>query len=1137
MVKSVFLGALGFAAVAAADAGGPQTSNATPAQVVFDFETSDLQGWQVVEGRFERPVTDLAREHNTGKPYTKGGRYFLSTLESARNTPCDGQSGAIESPTVRLTGPRISFKIGGGKAPFFSLVDRASGKTYATASGVNGEAMRTVTWTVPEAVGRDVYFRVEDPGDGSWMHLTLDDVVFEGTVGKGDFAERLRDAEARRPHEYAAKDPSAPKALIVRAPKARSVLEPIAAALDGRVGVKELPAADASADEVRKGGYDVFVVHGGAELKRWTDLARQANPQAQLLWMWTEPCSDWDIVGSGVRRYPLVREPAADRGRIMATAIVEALGLDPAPASVFAAAGQAIRELGAKFPGYPMAERLGELKALDARKARPAELNAFLVKALVRENPLVNAHEIAFVTRAQYAQDHHNTATLFQCGEINERSYCTEGALKALDAKTGRTRDIVPLKPGRTVRDPEVDYDGQRLVFSMRDGRADDYHVYTAYADGTGLRQLTREKGVSDVDPAWLPDGDIVFSSTRNPKYCMCNRHIMANLYRMRPNGANIHQIGVSTLFEGHATVLPDGRILYDRWEYVDRDFGDAQGLWVCNQDGTRHAIYWGNNTTSPGGVVNARHLPDGKVIAVMSGCHDKPWGALGIIDRTKGVDGQAPVIVTWPRSYREKIHAGGREDFDSPRSLPVKYADPFPLDAEHFLAVRQVGRATETALVYLDLFGNEVVFHEERPGCHTPVVLRPSPCPRRQAVQRNFVHPNAPGRFLLQDVYVGTHMAGVTRGSVKALRIVESPEKRSWTGPQGWQGHGEEAPAMNWHSFENKRVLGTVPVEDDGSAYFELPANTFVYFQALDAEGKMIQSMRSGAYVQPGETYGCVGCHEDRVGQAPPPAGAAKASLRAPSKLDGSYNLKGLGKGEPHFYSFQREVQPVFDRSCVKCHDYGKPAGEKLNLAGDLGAYFCTSYVDLWALKFVKCVGGGPAEIQSAYSWGAHASPLTKRLYGHGGVTLSDEDRDRVITWMDLNAPYYPQYETAYPANFGGRMPISRAERDRLQALCGVVIGHEHWRNQREQLNFTRPECSRILAGPAAATNAAAYAEALAILEKGRATLAKTPRCDMEGFVPCAVDRAREVRYQRRLAREREIYEAIRENKEIIDE
>ena len=1013
MLKSIVLLVFGSVAVVAARAEGLQASNEAHERIVFGFESGDLQGWEVTAGAFARPVSDRATEHNSGKPYTKGGTWFLSTLESPDGRPNDGQTGTIESPLVRLAAPDVSFRIGGGKSGVaFELVDRKTRKTLASATGENGETMHAKSWHVPDAVGRDVFFRVADNSTGGWGHLTLDDVRFSGTVGAGDFTARLMELTGGR-----------------------------------------LDAAEKAVREL-----------GEMSLEN--------------------------------------------------------------------------KAAGRRFPGYPFEKHLATLATFRRDGVTPERLDAFLLQALVRDNPIVNAHEIAYVTRAQYAGDHHNTATIFQCGEINAGSYRTEGALKALDPKTGATRTVVPLEKGRTVRDPEVDYDGSRIVFSMRNGKDDDYHVYTVRADGSALRQLTREKGVSDIDPVWLPGGDIVFSSTRNPKYCMCNRHIMCNLYRMRGDGANIHQIGVSTLFEGHATVLPDGRVLYDRWEYVDRNFGDAQGLWVCNPDGTRHAIYWGNNTTSPGGVINARHLPDGRVIAVLGSCHDRPWGALGIIDRTKGVDGQEPVDVTWPRNYRERIHAGGREDFDSSKSVKLKYADPFPLDDGHFLATRQTGRGEEMALVYLDLFGNEVVVHAEAPGVHSPVVLRPSPRPKAPATQRTFAGPNAPGRFLVQDVYVGTHMQGVKRGTVKALRIVESPEKRSWTSPQGWFGHGEMAPAMNWHSFENKRVLGTVPVEEDGSAYFELPANTFVYFQALDAEGKMVQSMRSGAYVQPGEFYGCVGCHENRVVQAPPPAAPTMASRRAPSKLDGSYNLRGLERGTPpHLYSFRREVQPVFDRSCVKCHDYGKKAGEKLNLSGDLGAYFCTSYVDLWTRGAIKCVGGGPAEIQPAYSWGAHASKLTKKLYGHGGVTLSDDDRDRVLAWMDLNAPYYPQYESAYPGNPGGRMPLTVQERDRLQTLSGTKISCRHSPPQREQLDFTRPECSRLLSAPAFATNAAGRAEALAIIAAGRDRLAKTPRCDMEGFVPCETDCRREERYQRRLEAERNVYKAISEGREVFDE
>ncbi|MCQ2390121.1 MAG: DUF4091 domain-containing protein [Kiritimatiellae bacterium] len=748
---------------------------------------------------------------------------------------------------------------------------------------------------------------------------------------------------------------------------------------------------------------------------------------------------------------------------------------------------------------------------------------------------LADVPEVVYVVRDTYPNDHHNTATIFQCGEINDKRYTSQGALKAWNPKTGQTRVIVPEKKGRTVRDPEVSYDGKRIVFAMRDGASDDYHIYVVDADGANLRQLTRAKGVSDIDPAFLPDGGIVFTSTRDPKYCMCNRHIMGNLYRMEADGANIHQIGKSTLFEGHSAILPDGRILYDRWEYVDRDFGDAQGLWTCNPDGTAHAIYWGNNTTSPGGVVNARPLGDGsKAIAVFASCHDRPWGALGIVDRALGVDGRASVVRTWPASFIDRVHAEG-QDFDSTRLLPVKYADPMPIDDAHFLAVRQNGRGRGgMSLVYLDLDGNETELLSECPAIHTPVLLRPRRAPAAIPCRRTYEAPHAPGAFYVQNVYVGTHMKDVAPGSVKAIRVVESPEKRDWTPSEGWFGHGEEAPAMNWHSFENKRILGTVPVEEDGSAYFEVPGNTFVYFQALDAEGKMVQSMRSGVIVQPGEKYGCVGCHEKRVGEAAPVSERAAALRRAPSKLDGSWNLAGLGRGTPKMFSFQRDVQPVFTKNCLSCHDYGGKAAAKLNLSGDRGAFFATSYVDLWSQGFVTCAGGGPAEIFPAFSWGSHASKLTKKLYGHGRVQLTDEERARVIVWMDLNGIYYPTYSSAYPANLGGRLPLTKAEKDELEKLTGGKIENNHGRRQREQLNFDRPEQSRILAMAAGEKKE----QALAIIRKGAVRLAAQGRGDVEeDFEPCAADQARIRRLAKREAEEERVYAAIRENQKVYDE
>jgi hypothetical protein len=425
--------------------------------------------------------------------------------------------------------------------------------------------------------------------------------------------------------------------------------------------------------------------------------------------------------------------------------------------------------------------------------------------------------------------------------------------------------------------------------------------------------------------------------------------------------------------------------------------------------------------------------------------------------------------------------------------------------------------------LYLVDVFGNEVLLHVETPGCFDPMPLAARPRPPVIPARRNFA--NAEGRLYVQNVYEGTHMQGVATGAVRFLRVVESPEKRYWTGP-AWGGQGVHRPGMNWHSFENKRILGTVPVEADGSAFFSVPCDRFVYFQVLDENGMMIQSMRSGTMVQSGEVTGCIGCHEDRRRQPAPSSGAMPTALqRPPSQLDGWH-------GPVRFFNYLAEVQPVFDRHCVSCHDFGKPAGEKLNLAGDKTAIFNVSYTELWMRGPLHVVGGGPAEIQQAYSWGSHASKLVKTLRaGHHDVKLPVEDFDRLVTWVDLNAPYYPSYATAYPGNPFGRSPLTYKQGKRLKEL-GIDL---ETRDVMRQVSFDRPELSPALA-KLGDPGSAARQEALKILQEGKKTLAECPDADRPGFVPCKTDLDREAKYQLRQREELNNREALRTGRKRYD-
>lgn len=337
----------------------------------------------------------------------------------------------------------------------------------------------------------------------------------------------------------------------------------------------------------------------------------------------------------------------------------------------------------------------------------------------------------------------------------------------------------------------------------------------------------------------------------------------------------------------------------------------------------------------------------------------------------------------------------------------------------------------------------------------------------------------------------------------------------------------------MNWHDFNNKRILGTVPVAADGSAHFTMPPDTFVYFQLLDERGMMIQSMRSGMIVQSAEYRGCTGCHENRRSTSPATlATRPRALQQPPSRLEGWH-------GPARLFNFRAEVQPVFDRHCVRCHDFGQEAESKVVLAGDRDLVFNAAYNELWRKKLANAVGAGPAAIQPAYAWGSHRSPLVRYLEpGHYNVNLSPEEFDRVVSWIDINAPYYPSYASAYPANLAGRAALTDAELARLEELTGVKFRAQasHSDNRGPQVSFDRPELSPCLrAFPD--RESPGYREALALIARGRQRLAERPEADHPDFAACELDQWRDELYTRRLEAEKRSRAALREDRKVYDQ
>jgi hypothetical protein len=479
------------------------------------------------------------------------------------------------------------------------------------------------------------------------------------------------------------------------------------------------------------------------------------------------------------------------------------------------------------------------------------------------------------------------------------------------------------------------------------------YHVFEMDISGANVRQLTRGK-YDDIDARYLPDGRIVFLSTRRgtavqagretarrtlaapdlpDAYVRCGGGLarpvaVYTLHTMDADGGDLIAISPFEMFEWEPSVANDGSILYARWDYIDRHNGPFMSLWSTYPDGTNTRLVFGNYTRHPHCVFEPRSIPGSpKIVFTASGHHAQTMGSLVLLDPTVGTEGDPPMtrltpgvpfpeIEGWPEEYyanpwplSEQLHlvAWGRND--SLNGQPPAAA----LDAATvgFLAANGSPCAGGRQMPWMGLYlfdaqgGRELLYRDPEMACMYPIPLKPRPVPPVLPARADWDGPQE-GRFIVTDVYRGLKQA--KPGDIKSLRVVAVPPKTHPTMNQPGIGLTHDDPG--------KCVLGTVPVEADGSAHFVAPSGVNLLFQAIDAQGRALQTMRSVAYVQPGETRSCVGCHENRH-TTPPPGPAPDAARREPSKIapgpEGSWPFR-----------YDQLVQPVLDRSCISCHGPG---------------------------------------------------------------------------------------------------------------------------------------------------------------------------------------------------------------------
>ncbi|HYW78591.1 MAG TPA: hypothetical protein VE890_03405 [Thermoguttaceae bacterium] len=692
--------------------------------------------------------------------------------------------------------------------------------------------------------------------------------------------------------------------------------------------------------------------------------------------------------------------------------------------------------------------------------------------------------------------------------------------------------DAEPLElvatPTGQILDCNLSYDGQTVLFSWRRTQDEGYHLWTVQVDGSDLKQLTDGQW-HDYNACWLPDGDIAFLTTRAPQFAYCWHAPVGILHRMSPDGSNYRELSANYLNDFTPSVLDDGRIIYSRWEYVDRPAIPIQSLWTINPDGTGLSAFFGNRVLTPGTFMEARSIPGTtKIICTMTGHNGPARGAIGVIDRTKGVNTQAAIENITPDTPLGPVDEGNGNTSGS-----KLYSCPFPLDSQRFLVsakgpvlVRTLDGTCQSAALMPPTDGMQWFSAQPIRSRNKPTPMAPKLIDETQPY----------ATLYLQDVYNGLEPY-VARGEVKSLRIVRDMQKTVRIDPS-LRSFGFQFPVISCGAtYAGKDVLGEVPVEEDGSACFYVPAHTPVYFMALDREGRAVQRMRSFTHMMPGEVQGCIGCHEHR--QLASQRSYEFAVGRTPRKI----TPPEWGAGGFHYW---RVVQPVLDKYCVECHD-AVDAPKGIDLTGGRTDYFNVSY-DVLAregqgrtgtqyVNWIPTYNGQEWNILEVTprTWGSPQSRLAEIvLSGHPdekGMPRFEMDsisRRRIYAWIDLNVPYYGTSETAYPDMQGCRRIVPAELDGVLKEVADRRCAECHADGKiprREWVRITEPQLNPFLVAPLAKEAGGSekcgkaifkdtadpdYQAIRATFEPIESLLRATPRMDMPGAEPsCTVSRS----------------------------
>ncbi|MFI3267517.1 MAG: SUMF1/EgtB/PvdO family nonheme iron enzyme [Rikenellaceae bacterium] len=564
-----------------------------------------------------------------------------------------------------------------------------------------------------------------------------------------------------------------------------------------------------------------------------------------------------------------------------------------------------------------------------------------------------------------------------------------------------------PTLEGVTITDLKLHWDADRMLFtSMRgDELLKKFQVFEIDLETNSVREAidNDEPDLDFFDGAYLPDGRIIAVS--NLGYhgvpCVSGADQVGNMILFNPEDKSMRRITFDQEANWHPTVMANGKVMYVRWEYADLTHYFSRIVMHMNPDGTEQKSLYGSGSLFPNSIFDVQPLPEvtNRFVGVISGHHGTVRsGRMVTFDPAKSRKEEKGMLQEYPHRDREIIPIIKDQMVDG---VWPQFLKPQPLDDNTFLVTAKMSVGSLWGLYLIDSYDNMTLLYESEDAgfiYSIPVKKTTTPPVIPDKVQLDKKEANV----FIQDIYEGEGLPGVKRGEVKALRVF-AYEYAYLNTPSNHYVQGVQS------GWDIKRLIGTVPVEEDGSVSFVIPANTPISLQPLDSEGRAIQWMRSWLTGMPGETVSCVGCHEDQ--NTIPVPKSSLASKKAPQQID-------IAEGGVHSITFPLDVQPILDRACIACHDGSKESmpnfkDTSLSVPNFQNGVF--SYMKSY-LAFHPYVSRQGAEadmyVMTPYEYHATNSEVIRLLSrGHHGVELTDSEWKSLYTWIDLNAPYYGRF------------------------------------------------------------------------------------------------------------------------------